>query len=494
MTVLACDFRTIVGDRAQGTVTIESVVDRPAHAIPGAVVIPVRETFRLVDGQCAIENIDPGPVAVEVAANGVFRRWEVNIPEDGRHQFSEMLEHQVQWSPAVVSRVEELVAEATRNAAAAGKSASAAKQAEARVAAVVADATGVLRVEIADQVSELKAARDAAAAAASDAAVARDASEEFKEAAAVARDAAESARDQARQQVTVAAGHASTAGASADTARGWAEKSEAAREAGMALIVEGRSLSELGHADADRAESARSAAENAVREATSYATSAEQSAREAAASAESAKEGAPEGGWTKSQLHVNVQATLDKADALPTAQTVQSMIAGKADVSTLQEGLANKLDLQPVSENATQSTLVRRTSEGKIKAAAGSADDDAVTKSQLDAKLDKSPHAWSIYGRDDAGETMIQYSKSADANKIAVRETGGALQVGTPTDPAHAATKDYTDKLIQQLQSTVQQLQSRIATLESTAVTSSDVRKIARGTGSTSTTLYIEGV
>ncbi|WP_018020535.1 hypothetical protein, partial [Corynebacterium ciconiae] len=155
MTILVCDFRSIVGDAVHGTVTIESAVDRPAQQIPGAVITPVREEYPLRDGQCIIDDIDPGPVVLELSAEGVFRRWEINIPEDGRHQFSTMLEDQVQWTPAILSQVQELNAEMARYAAAAGKSATAAKQAETRVAAVVADGAGALRVEIAGTLREV---------------------------------------------------------------------------------------------------------------------------------------------------------------------------------------------------------------------------------------------------------------------------------------------------------------------------------------------------
>ncbi|WP_151530521.1 MULTISPECIES: hypothetical protein [Corynebacterium] len=155
MTVLVCDFRSVVGDAVHGTVTVESAVDRPAQQIPGAVITPVREEYKLRDGQCVVDGIDPGPVVVELSAEGVFRRWEVSVPEDGRHQFSTMLEDQVQWTPAILSQVQELNAEMARYAAAAGKSATAAKQAETRVAAVVADGAGALRVEIAGTLREV---------------------------------------------------------------------------------------------------------------------------------------------------------------------------------------------------------------------------------------------------------------------------------------------------------------------------------------------------
>ncbi|MBV7302939.1 hypothetical protein [Corynebacterium sp. TAE3-ERU2] len=155
MTILVCDFRSVLGAGVNGTVTIESAVSRPAHAIPGAVITQVREEHALTEGQCVITDIDPGPVILELAGDDVFKQWEINVPENGRHQFSEMLEQQVQWTPAVVSRVAALVAEASRSATTAGKAASAATQAEKRVAEVVADGAGALRIEIAGSLREV---------------------------------------------------------------------------------------------------------------------------------------------------------------------------------------------------------------------------------------------------------------------------------------------------------------------------------------------------
>lgn len=525
MSILRGKFTDVARVGLQGEVTVWAVLARPSASDPQAVVTRAVHHAALVDGAFETGDLEPGPARISLRAGGIAEEYRIDIPADGDHELADLLETSFEYEPVVVQRAQAAAAAAAKSArdaeAAAGRVGTAERvleaeqSAQAAVESIAADRAAVAedRVAVAGDRAAVELARDdavrsvnEAVSEASDTALA-DINAQVESAKGF-RDEAQTFRDQAEQHASTAGAKASAADASASaagesaTAAGEkataaaasAEASEQARVAGEALLVQGRSLAEQGAADADRAEAARSQAEGFARTSGEQATLAEQHAREAAASAESAKQGAPEGGWTKAQLHVNVQAQLDKVDSLPTSQTVQSMIAGKADTTALQEGLAGKLDSQPVSENVTNSTLVKRTSEGKIKAANGSAADDAVTKSQLDTKLDKSPQAWSIYGRDDAGETMIQYSKSADANKIAVRETGGALQVGTPTDPAHAATKDYTDKLIQQLQSTVQQLQSRITALESTAVTSSDVRKIAKGTGSTSTTLYIEGV
>lgn len=64
----------------------------------------------------------------------------------------------------------------------------------------------------------------------------------------------------------------------------------------------------------------------------------------------------------------------------------------------------------------------------------------------LDDYLKKSTDKQIVYGTNANGaETFYTIKSSAQANSIALRETGGALNVGTPTADAHATTKAYVD-------------------------------------------------
>ena len=244
MTVLACDFRSIVGDHAQGRVTIESTLDRPAHSIPGAVIIPVRETYRLVDGQCVIGEIDPGPVAVEVSAEGVFRRWEISVPAEGRFELSELLDATAEYEPLVVSRVVEAASEASKSATAAGKSASAASAAAADVQRVVGDATGVLRNELADDITAIEQTGALVQPAAEAAASAREVAEQARDTSTTARDEAVAARDVAVEAESTATSARDEAVASAQNLQESVEQSETARAAADAAAVRAKAYAD----------------------------------------------------------------------------------------------------------------------------------------------------------------------------------------------------------------------------------------------------------
>jgi hypothetical protein len=65
----------------------------------------------------------------------------------------------------------------------------------------------------------------------------------------------------------------------------------------------------------------------------------------------------------------------------------------------------------------------------------------------LDECLKETNNKQVIYGTNANGEqTFYTIKSSAQANSIALREAGGALNVGTPTADAHAATKQYVDE------------------------------------------------
>lgn len=73
-----------------------------------------------------------------------------------------------------------------------------------------------------------------------------------------------------------------------------------------------------------------------------------------------------------------------------------------------------------------------------------------LTKRKIDlsAKLDKYTEAGSVklYGVNSKGEQQMQTAATGVyASTLAMRGTGGALEVGAPTKGSHAATKDYVD-------------------------------------------------
>lgn len=478
MTIVNGDISDLCGGRDDGVLRVAATRSRPGYERAGMVIDSWRDVA-IKQGKFTTPDLDPGPARFLIVVGSTYGEFRVDIPAEGPVSFHELVDAQFQYDPPVIGRAQAAASEAAESARRAAASVEqvgsaervleAEKAARAAVETVVADRAAVAedRAAVAGDRAAVELARDdavrsvnEAVSEASDTALAdistqvdaargyRDEAEGFRDGAKQQRDEAEGFAATAGSRATAAGESAAAAGEKAKAAAASAEASEQARVAGEGLLVQGRSLAEQGAADADRAESARTEAEGYARTSGEQATLSEQHAREAAASAESAKQGAPDGGWTKSQLHVNVQAQLDKVDSLPTSQTVQSMIAGKADTTALQEGLAGKLDSQPVSENVTNGTLAKRTGEGRIKAANGTAADDVVTKSQLDGKLDVSTQNWSLYGRDGSAETMVPYSADADAYKLAMRTRAGSLYVGPPVADDHAATKQYVDSAV----------------------------------------------
>lgn len=439
---------------------------------PGRVISTAPVRVNLVSGKGTV-TLEPGPHLLRVKARNYRDSAPIafTVPEgQGSMTLRELLEGSFEYEPSVIQDAQAYTAQARSYAEEAATSAKivgsaksvldAAESARGSAAAAAADKSAVAedRRAVAADRALVEGVRDDAVASineavseASETALGkiskqtevargyRNEAESFKESASEFSSNAEAKSAEAAQSANEAASSAANASDSAAA-------SESARASGESLLVEGRSLAEQGHADADRAVAARNQSEQYARSAGEKATAAEQSAQAAAASAESAKQGAPEGGWTKAQLHVNVQAQLDKVDSLPTSQTVQSMIAGKADTTALQEGLAKKLDSMPVSENVTNGTLVKRTGEGKIKAANGVAGDDVATISQLTQRLDKSTSQFTIYGVDNYGQKMFPYSGSnATPLSVMMRSSDGTSVVADPTKPEHVATKKYVD-------------------------------------------------
>jgi hypothetical protein len=64
----------------------------------------------------------------------------------------------------------------------------------------------------------------------------------------------------------------------------------------------------------------------------------------------------------------------------------------------------------------------------------------------LDAKLDKFTIGNRVYGTDSSGnQSSFSVSTGATSTTLALRAAGGVLAVGDPTNPIHAATKNYVD-------------------------------------------------
>ena len=188
MTSLKGDLRSIMGTPFGGVghaVLIFSRVTRAAFN-SDSVVLQLHDRIEMpeeADGKFRVDGLDPGPIRIELEGGTVHNHgWNIDLPDEGVWSLTDLVDAQVDWSPAVIGRAEAAAREARDHA----------DRAEA----------GADRVGTAEQVGVWA---DEASSSASSAASARSA-------AVTARDAAQSARD-------VAEGHANSAATSESNAK-----------------------------------------------------------------------------------------------------------------------------------------------------------------------------------------------------------------------------------------------------------------------------------
>lgn len=490
MTVLTGDIRDIGLAPVSGYVVVQSVQNRAARDASDAVIIRQQHKYPLIDGKFETGELDPGTVNVRIVSRDVTERLTFDLPKSGRVSLADVLEHVEEYSPPVVSAARAALVEVRLAAQRASGFESGAErardeavQAQASVSRVVESATAIVRGEFTDlteraesaagraesAAQSAESARDAASGSAGDAASSAGAAkEDANRAETAASKAAATAADQARAELVgfakAAAQSEQNAAGSASAAQGFAERAGASQSA--VATVAGRVESDRVRAEsaAQGARSAESAAAGSAESAASSADAASgaragaEEARDAALqAAESAQVGAPETGWPRETLAQAVRESLTRADsALTSVPRATSQVAGGIqlagdlagtwDAPTV-PGLADKLDKQPVSESVTAGSLVQRTEGGQVKAATPQADDDATTKSYVD---------------DAVGGVQSQLD-------VLSQRVGDVV------------TKAQLDAVIQ-----------RVAALENSAVTSTDYRAIARGTGTRTDTIYIQ--
>ena len=270
MTVIFGTLKDVGGQLAQGTVTVSSLVTRPAHGAAATVITKERHVLPLRNGEFVSPDLDPGPVLVEATTGGAFESWQVTLPEDGRHDLATLIETHVEYAPSVVGRVEAAAADANRAAQAAGQSATRAGEAEARVVQVVASAADVVRGELQAQVDGATQARVDAVSARVAAETARDDAVAARDGAVAARTTAEGARDgavaantsatdaatKAKASETAAGASAAAAKASETAAAGDATAAAGARDGAVSAADDAQGSATAAASDADRAESA----------------------------------------------------------------------------------------------------------------------------------------------------------------------------------------------------------------------------------------------
>ena len=342
----------------------------------GRVISTAPVTVFLTDGKATVSDVEPGEMTVLLQCRGVESQGPVTVgvPDGtGTVTLRSLIESQFEYSPPVVSAVQQ----AADNAAASERAAiqaqvrseAAADRAEARVDEAINNGAELVRDEVKQDADRAVAAKNGAQAAQSAAELARD------EAVAAAGSTVADIRGELDGLVTAADGHASRAESAADTAAGETSAlvrsefegmlagAEAARDAaglseanaaqsendaaGYADFAEQyKTAAELAKNDAaqskaDAATSASSADGDAAAAAASASSAAQsessaaihaqsalgyagqsEAARdesrlardEAVQAAENAQQGAPSDGWKKAELSQSVQDSLSRAD------------------------------------------------------------------------------------------------------------------------------------------------------------------------------------
>lgn len=106
-------------------------------------------------------------------------------------------------------------------------------------------------------------------------------------------------------------------------------------------------------------------------------------------------------------------------------------------------------DVHGATSEATASKLIIRDSAGRAQVASPSEDNDITNKAYVDALVSGDAGAVQQALNEHIAKTTEVHgaTSEATANKIAIRDDSGRLQVATPSAANDATTKDYVDKL-----------------------------------------------
>lgn len=432
MTVVKGNFRDIAGADAQGWVILSSVFMRPSEVSPGVMVTTARHKIKMQGGLWTSPELDPGPMLVELDAAGVSKRWEITVPLDGEHEFADLVDEQVDYSPEVVSRAQ-----------AAARAAAASATAAAESAAVVGSAEAVLSAAEAAEVSR-SGAEDARGAAAASAAAAAVSESEAKSAetnarahnnnASASESAAAASKNAAAASATAAATSESAAAGSAEAADGSRVAAESARDA-AAL------------SDTSAASSATAAGDSATAASESAAAAASSAALAQSAASVAADDVRDELSGLVSTAEGHASDAADSAAAAArSAQDAASVVSdGVPDASTSMKGKVKLAgDLGGTADSPTVPGLAGKSDVGH----SHSISDVTDLQSTLDGKVSTVGTTSRVYGTSSTGQqtTYLLGGTNASSGTIAFRTTGGAIVTGEPTAANHAATKSYVDR------------------------------------------------
>ncbi|MGP5930351.1 hypothetical protein [Corynebacterium glyciniphilum] len=344
-----------------------------------------------------------------------------------------------------------------------------ADRAEAAADTAAADTDALLSQHVTDS----RAARDAAAGSASDAASSSSgaagsaaASAGSAAEAVVARQGAETAQGEAEAAAERAASQADDASSYADDA------SASATVASDNAILSGQNAAAAEVSAGNAQDAADEAADDVRATLQGYVTSATESKDAAKTSETNAK--ASEDAARQSAMDAAEAVSSGVADATVDSKgklRLAGDLGGTADAPTV-PGLSDKSDkththtssevdgLDPIIATVNEatyqpdgSTLMRRTSSGRVSVASPSEAANAANKQYVDqavlTKVDTTSTASRLYGTGSGGaQTQVQYANAATASTVPLRGANGTLPVGAPTSGEHATTKTYVDDAV----------------------------------------------
>ena len=208
MTSLKGDLRSIMGTPFGGVghaVLIFSRVTRAAFN-SDSVVLQLHDRIEMpeeADGKFQIDGLDPGPIRIELEGGTVHNHgWNIDLPDEGVWSLTDLVDAQVDWSPAVIGRAEAAAREARDHA----------DRAEAGADRVgTAEQVGTWASEASSSASSAASARSAAQTARDDSQSARDAAEGHANRAATSESNAAASETNAKQSEDNAGDYAAVA-------------------------------------------------------------------------------------------------------------------------------------------------------------------------------------------------------------------------------------------------------------------------------------------
>ena len=208
MTSLKGDLRSIMGTPFGGVghaVLIFSRVTRAAFD-SDSVILQLHDRIEMpeeADGKFRVDGLDPGPIRIELEGGTVHNHgWNIDLPDEGVWSLTDLVDAQVDWSPAVIGRAEAAAREARDHA----------DRAEAGADRVgTAEQVGVWASEASASASDASSARYGALTARDAARTASDAAEGHANSAATSESNAATSETNAKQSEDNAGDYAAVA-------------------------------------------------------------------------------------------------------------------------------------------------------------------------------------------------------------------------------------------------------------------------------------------